>query len=147
MFNLMAFVFVQQVLITISSRMLLAIARDRGLGHLSRFLAPVHPRLKVPVQSIIFCTAWVVIFGLISASTPAELSLRRPRIADRAQRNPVFLRRASADLILRTEYVYPDVHGSPAVLLIFIRGQSALDGYDHSARYSLGKWRRECVPR
>lgn len=67
MFNLMAFVFVQQVLLTIASRMLLSVARDRALGHLSKMLAPVHPRLKVPVPSILFCTFWVIVFGLISA--------------------------------------------------------------------------------
>jgi amino acid transporter len=90
MFNLMAFVLVQQVLITISSRMLLAIARDRGLGHVSRFLAPVHPRLKVPVQSICFCTFWVIVFGLISASIVAKLTQTsaRPSRATPSSRRP-----------------------------------------------------------
>jgi amino acid transporter len=68
MFNLMAFVFVQQVLITIASRMLLSIARDGAMGPLSRWLAPVHPRLKVPVNCIYFVTAWVIVFALISKS-------------------------------------------------------------------------------
>ncbi|KLT39143.1 gaba permease [Cutaneotrichosporon oleaginosum] len=119
MFNLMAFVFVQQVLITISSRMLLAIARDRGMGHLSRFLAPVHPHLKVPVQSICFCTFWVVVFGLINLGSS---------IASNAILS-------SSVVLLQISYFVP-------ILLIFIRGQPALEGYNHSARWSLGKLRR-----
>ncbi|GMK54872.1 hypothetical protein CspeluHIS016_0114580 [Cutaneotrichosporon spelunceum] len=119
MFNLMAFVFVQQVLITISSRMLLAIARDRGVGHASRFLAPVHPTLKVPVQSICFCTFWIVVFGLINLGSP---------IASNAILS-------SSVVLLQISYFVP-------ILLIFIRGQEALDGYSHNVQWSLGRWRR-----
>ncbi|BEI80392.1 hypothetical protein CcaverHIS002_0109210 [Cutaneotrichosporon cavernicola] len=123
MFNLMAFVFVQQVLITISSRMLLAIARDRGMGHASRFLAPVHPRLKVPVQSICFCTFWVVVFGLINLGSS---------IASNAILS-------SSVVLLQISYFVP-------ILLILIRGQKAFDGYNHNAQWSLGKFRRPiCV--
>jgi len=74
MFNCMAFIFVQQVLITIASRMLLSISRDRAMGHMSRMLAPVHPTLKVPVPSIIFVTAWVVVFGLINLGSSTALN-------------------------------------------------------------------------
>lgn len=68
MFNLFAMFVCIQCVCTISSRVILAFARDRGLGPASRFLAPVHEHLKTPIWSIIFVSVWVVIFGLICKS-------------------------------------------------------------------------------
>ncbi|WOO79425.1 Choline transport protein [Vanrija pseudolonga] len=119
MFNLMAFVFVQQVLITVSSRMLLTLARDRGVGQLSRFLAPVHPTLKVPVWSIIFCTFWVVVFGLINLGSAVAL-------------NAIL---SSSVVLLQISYFVP-------ILLACLRGEKAFQGYDRDARWNLGRWRR-----
>lgn len=45
--------------------MLMSFCRDRGLGSVSRLLAPVDPKLKVPVMAIFFSSTWVIVFGLI----------------------------------------------------------------------------------
>jgi amino acid transporter len=119
MFNLMAFIFVQQVLITVSSRMLLALARDRAMGHLSRPLSPVHPRLRVPVWCIVFCSAWVVVFGLINLGSPIAL-------------NAIL---SSSVVLLQISYFVP-------ILLGLIYGEAAFAGYNEHARWSLGRWRR-----
>lgn len=119
MFNLMAFIFVQQVLITVSSRMLLSLARDRAMGHLSRPLAPVHPTLKVPIWSIVFCTAWVVVFGLINLGSPIAL-------------NAIL---SSSVVLLQISYFVP-------ILLAFIYGETAFAGFNENARWSLGRARR-----
>ena len=47
-----------------SARMSYAFARDRGLPF-SRVFARVHPTLDVPLNALLWTTAWVVIFGLI----------------------------------------------------------------------------------
>lgn len=65
MFNLVAMFTCIQAVNTVASRMLLSFARDHGLGRISPFLSPVHPRLMVPVWCIAFVTGWVVVFGLI----------------------------------------------------------------------------------
>lgn len=65
MFNLVAMVLAGQGILTVSSRLVLTFARDRGLGPAS-LIANVHPRLKAPVWCIVFVTVWVAAFGLIS---------------------------------------------------------------------------------
>lgn len=65
MFNFLCMVFMTQGIMTIASRMVWTFARDRGLGHLSPALAPVHPTLKVPVWSVVFVLVWCVVLGLI----------------------------------------------------------------------------------
>lgn len=65
MFNLFAMFVCIQCVCTVSSRVILAFARDGGLGQASRFLSPVHDRLKTPIWSVVFVSVWVVIFGLI----------------------------------------------------------------------------------
>jgi amino acid transporter len=65
LFNLGGMLFSGQAIMTVSSRMVLTFARDSGLGPLSRLLAPVHPKLKVPLWSLVFVLFWILVFGLI----------------------------------------------------------------------------------
>ena len=65
MFNVLAMAFATQGLMTIASRMVMTLARDQGVGHLSPWLGYVSPKLEVPTWSIVFTSVWVVIFGLI----------------------------------------------------------------------------------
>ncbi|KIW04753.1 uncharacterized protein PV09_04479 [Verruconis gallopava] len=64
MFPLVCMLFTTTSIMATSSRMSYAFARDRGLPFSSVF-ARVHPTLDVPLNALIWTTAWVVIFGLI----------------------------------------------------------------------------------
>ena len=64
MFPLICMVFTTTALMATSSRMSYAFARDRGLPF-SKVFAKVHPTLDVPLNALLWTTAWVVIFGLI----------------------------------------------------------------------------------
>ncbi|KAI8628384.1 amino acid permease [Xylariaceae sp. FL1651] len=63
-FPLVCMLFTSTALMTTSSRMSYAFARDRGLPFSSIF-ARVHPTLDVPLNALLWTTAWVVVFGLI----------------------------------------------------------------------------------
>jgi choline transport protein len=63
-FPLGCMVFTSTALMTTSSRMSYAFARDGGLPF-SKAFAKVHPTLDVPLNALLWTTAWVVIFGLI----------------------------------------------------------------------------------
>lgn len=84
---------------------------------MSRFFSPVHPRLKVPVWCIAFCTAWVVVFGCIYLGSTVAF-------------NAIL---AVSILLLQVSYIVP-------IIVVFIRGEKAFAG--HSRQWSLGKWRR-----
>ncbi|KAK6948815.1 hypothetical protein Daesc_010586 [Daldinia eschscholtzii] len=64
MFPLVCMLFTSTTLMTTSSRMSYAFARDRGLPF-SRIFAQVHPRLDVPLNALLWTAAWVVVFGCI----------------------------------------------------------------------------------
>ncbi|KAI2629477.1 gaba permease [Xylaria nigripes] len=64
MFPLVCMLFTSTTLMTTSSRMSYAFARDRGLP-LSKHLAKVHPTLNVPVNALIWTSAWVIVFGFV----------------------------------------------------------------------------------
>ncbi|KAK0382815.1 hypothetical protein NLU13_9910 [Sarocladium strictum] len=64
MFPLVCMVFTSTTLVCTSSRMSYAFARDRGMPF-SRLFAKVHPTLDVPLNALLWTTAWVVIFGCI----------------------------------------------------------------------------------
>jgi len=64
MFPLVCMLFTTTSIMATSSRMSYAFARDRGLPFSSVF-AKVHPTLDVPLNALLWTTAWVVIFGLI----------------------------------------------------------------------------------
>lgn len=63
--NVVAMFFCTQSVLTISSRMVMSFARDGGLAQVSRYISPVSARLNVPFNSLVFVTAWVVMFALI----------------------------------------------------------------------------------
>ena len=63
-FPLMCQLFATISIMTTSSRMTWAFARDGGLPA-SKFFAKVHPKLELPLNALYLTTALVVIFGLI----------------------------------------------------------------------------------
>ena len=73
MFNLVCLLFAATAIMTTSSRMTWAFARDRGLPA-SKFFAKVHPKLDVPLNSLILTTALVVIFGCIFLGSSSALN-------------------------------------------------------------------------
>ncbi|KAF2497266.1 amino acid/polyamine transporter I [Lophium mytilinum] len=64
MFPLVCLLFATTSIMTTSSRMSYAFARDGGLPY-SRFFAKVHPKLDLPLNALYLTTALVVIFGCI----------------------------------------------------------------------------------
>ena len=64
MFPLVCLLFATTSIMTTSSRMTWAFARDRGLPF-SAFFSKVHPRLDLPLNSLLLTTTLVVIFGCI----------------------------------------------------------------------------------
>lgn len=63
-FPVICMVFTSTALMTTSSRMSYAFARDHGLPF-SHFFARVHPTLDVPLNSLLWTAVWIVILGLI----------------------------------------------------------------------------------
>ncbi|BEJ14245.1 hypothetical protein CspHIS471_0400120 [Cutaneotrichosporon sp. HIS471] len=116
-FNLLSMFFCIQAVNTVASRMIMSFSRDRGMGPLSRFLSPIHPRLKVPLMSNAFITTWVVIFGCVWLGSSVAL-------------NAIL---SAAILFVQLSYIVP-------IILVFIRGEKAFEG--HQRKWSLGKWRR-----
>lgn len=64
MFPIVCMLFTTTSIMTTSSRMSYAFARDRGLP-VSRVFAKVHTGLDVPLNALIWTTVWVIIFGCI----------------------------------------------------------------------------------
>lgn len=64
MFPLLCMFFTATTLVCTSSRMSYAFARDRGMPF-SKVFAHVHPKLGLPLNAVLWTTAWVVIFGCI----------------------------------------------------------------------------------
>ncbi|KAI1775926.1 amino acid transporter [Hypoxylon cercidicola] len=64
MFPLVCMLFTSTTLMTTSSRMSYAFARDHGLPF-SHVFARVHPKLDVPLNALLWTAAWVVVFGCI----------------------------------------------------------------------------------
>lgn len=64
MFPVVCMLFTTTSIMTTSSRMSYAFARDRGLP-VSRVFAQVHKGLDVPLNALIWTTVWVIIFGCV----------------------------------------------------------------------------------
>lgn len=64
LFPLICLLFATVTIMTTSSRMTYAFARDGGLPF-SRVFARVHPRLRLPLNALLLTTACVIIFGCI----------------------------------------------------------------------------------
>jgi hypothetical protein len=73
---LVCLLFAAITIMTTSSRMVYAFARDGGLPA-SRFLARVHKRLNVPLNALYFTTILVIIFGLIFLGSSRYFSSHR----------------------------------------------------------------------
>lgn len=63
-FPIVCMLFTTTSIMTTSSRMSYAFARDRGLPF-SRVFAKIHPGLDVPLNALIWTAAWVIIFGCV----------------------------------------------------------------------------------
>ncbi|KAL6898435.1 amino acid/polyamine transporter I [Trichoderma evansii] len=64
MFPVICMVFTSTALMTTSSRMSYAFARDRGLPF-SHIFAKVHPTLNVPLNALIWTASWIIVLGCI----------------------------------------------------------------------------------
>lgn len=64
MFPLVCILFAETAIMTTSSRMTYAFARDGGLPF-SKFFAKVHPRLGQPLNALILAATLTILFGLI----------------------------------------------------------------------------------
>lgn len=64
MFPIVCMLFTTTSIMTTSSRMSYAFARDRGLPF-SRVFARIHNGLDVPLNALIWTAAWVIIFGCV----------------------------------------------------------------------------------
>jgi amino acid transporter len=64
MFPLVCMLFTTVTLVCTSTRMSYAFARDGGMPF-SHLFAQVHPTLDVPINSLLWTTAWVIVFGCI----------------------------------------------------------------------------------
>ncbi|BEI86013.1 hypothetical protein CcaverHIS002_0603000 [Cutaneotrichosporon cavernicola] len=117
--NVVAMFFCTQSVLTISSRMVMSFARDRGLANVSRFISPISARLNVPFNSLVFVTAWVIIFALIYLGSTVAL-------------NAIM---SSAIFFLQLSYAVP-------LLLLLFRGEAALTDHRPEQGWSLGRWRR-----
>ena len=72
-FPLLCLLFAGTGILTTSSRMTYAFARDGGLPF-SRFFARIHPRLGVPLNALCLTTSLVVIFGCIFLGSSAAFN-------------------------------------------------------------------------
>lgn len=68
MFPLVCLAFATISVMTTSSRMIFAFARDGGLPA-SKFLARVHPQLGLPLNALVLTSVVVIIFGLINIAS------------------------------------------------------------------------------
>ncbi|KLT45653.1 amino acid transporter [Cutaneotrichosporon oleaginosum] len=117
MFNLVSMFMAVQAVTTVSSRMVMSFARDRGLGPLSPYLSPIHHKLMVPAWSIVFVTLWVFVFGLIYLGSSIAL-------------NAIL---SAAVVLLQISYMVP-------IVVVLVRGgKTAYAG--HSKTWGLGRWR------
>lgn len=88
LFNIGAMAFATQGLLMIASRVCFALARDRLFGPTSRPLSRVSDLWKVPTWSLVFCSVWIIIFGLICEfrtkvfSAYCQLAYHRTRCDD-----------------------------------------------------------------
>ncbi|TXT08344.1 uncharacterized protein COLE_05268 [Cutaneotrichosporon oleaginosum] len=116
--NVVAMFFCTQSVLTISSRMVMSFARDRGLAQASRFISPISARLNVPFNSLVFVTAWVIMFALIYLGSTVAL-------------NAIM---SSAIFFLQLSYAVP--------LLLLLFRRDALAAHRPERGWSLGRWRR-----
>ncbi|KAI1401690.1 amino acid transporter [Hypoxylon fuscum] len=102
--------------VTSSSRLLFAMARDKGIVY-HKYFAHITPRLDVPVRTIIFTFVFNVLFGLLYLG---------PSVAFSAYA-------ASCTIFLNVSYVIP-------VVVLLLRGRAVLKQYQSENTYfTLGR--------
>lgn len=72
-FPLLCMLFAEIAVMTTSSRMTYAFARDRGLPF-SKFFAKVHPQLGQPLNALILANVMTLLFGLIMIGSSSAFS-------------------------------------------------------------------------
>ncbi|SJX63284.1 related to Choline permease [Sporisorium reilianum f. sp. reilianum] len=103
MFPVLSMAFTATALLTTSSRMSQAFARDRGLPF-SRVLSRISAHSQIPIPALIFTTAWVVIFGCVYLGSSSAL-------------NAIL---SSSVVLLQLSYIVP-------IALLLVRGRKVLD--------------------
>ncbi|KAF7967822.1 hypothetical protein HWV62_32936 [Athelia sp. TMB] len=73
MFPVVSMAFATQGILTTSSRMTFAFARDKGLPF-PKYFSRVNPTLQVPMQSLALSTVFVIIFGLVYLGSSSALN-------------------------------------------------------------------------
>ncbi|KAI0017029.1 choline transport protein [Xylariomycetidae sp. FL0641] len=102
--------------ITSSSRLLYAMARDKGIVY-HNYFAHIHPSLDVPVRTVIFTFAFNVLFGLLYLGPTVAFS--------------AYI--ASCTIFLNVSYAFP-------VIALLIRGRGILEQFRSEQTYfALGK--------
>lgn len=106
---------------TSGSRLLYAMARDKGMIFPS-FFGRIHPRLDVPVESIVFVQVFNLIFGLLYLG---------PAVAFNAYLS-------SCTILLNLSYAIP-------ITVLLLRGRSTLTQFQNDETpFKLGKWGYPC---
>lgn len=117
MFPVLSMGFTATALLTTSSRMSQAFARDRGLPF-SRVLARISSKEEVPIPSLIFTTIWVIVFGCIYLGSSSAL-------------NAIL---SSSVVLLQFSYIIP-------IILLVARGRKVLDqDNNQKRRFNLGPY-------
>ncbi|CDU26232.1 related to Choline permease [Sporisorium scitamineum] len=103
MFPVLSMAFTATALLTTSSRMSQAFARDKGLPF-SGILSRISPRSQVPIPALIFTTLWVIIFGCVYLGSSSALTAIL----------------SSSVVLLQLSYIIP-------ITLLLARGRKILD--------------------
>ncbi|SPO23621.1 related to Choline permease [Ustilago trichophora] len=117
MFPVCSMAFTATALLTTSSRMTQAFARDKGLPF-SNILARISARNEVPIPSLVLTTLWVIVFGCIYLGSSSAL-------------NAIL---SSSVVLLQFSYIIP-------ITLLLLRGRQVLDdeANDGKRRFDLGR--------
>ncbi|KAI1100944.1 amino acid transporter [Jackrogersella minutella] len=105
--------------ITSSSRLLYSMARDKGIAY-HEYFAHIHPKLNVPIRTILFTFVFNLLFGLLYLG---------PSVAFSAYS-------ASTTIFLNVSYAFP-------VIALLIRGRGVLTHYRaerQAAHFNLGRF-------
>ncbi|TKY85536.1 hypothetical protein EX895_005698 [Sporisorium graminicola] len=115
MFPVLSMAFTATALLTTSSRMSQAFARDKGLPF-SGVLSRISPRSQVPIPALIFTTIWVIIFGCVYLGSSSAL-------------NAIL---SSSVVLLQFSYIIP-------IALLLVRGRKVLnDATPEKRHFNLG---------
>lgn len=111
MFPVLSMAFTATALLTTSSRMSQAFARDKGLPF-SKIFARISKKEEVPIPALILTTIWVIIFGCIYLGSSSAL-------------NAIL---SSSVVLLQFSYIIP-------IVLLLFRGRKVLDSATPEKRH------------